>query len=70
MTLLFFLASGAVPIGLLYWLLLIFWLIFGVWTYWPPTGSPAGWRPLGGNLLLWILLALVGLELFGFPVGR
>jgi hypothetical protein len=64
------LTSGAVPIGLLYWLLLILWLIFGAWAYWPAAGTPAGWRPIGGNLLMFVLFVLIGLELFGFPIGR
>lgn len=63
------LASGAIPLGLLYWLLLILWLVFGAFTYWPVAGAPAGWRPVGVNLLLWILLALIGLRIFGFPIG-
>lgn len=65
-----FLASGAVPIGLLYWLLVILWLIFGLWSGWPIAGNPNGWRPMGGSLLIFVLFVLIGLELFGFPIGR
>lgn len=63
-------STGVVPIGLLYWLLMILWLVFGFWTYWPVAGTPTGWKPIGGNLLLWVLLALLGLQVFGFPIGR
>lgn len=62
-------ASGAVPIGLLYWLLVILWLIFGLWSGWPTIGTPAGWRPMGGSLLAFVLFVLIGLELFGFPIS-
>lgn len=61
--------SGAVPIGLLYWLLVILWLIFGLWSGWP-AGNTAGWRPIGGNLLIFTLFVLIGLKLFGFPIGQ
>jgi hypothetical protein len=62
------LASGAVPIGLLYWLLVILWLIFGLWSGWP-VGNPNGWRPIGGSVLIFVLFVLIGLKLFGFPIG-
>lgn len=64
------LASGTVPIGLLYWLLVILWLIFGLWSGWSVAGSPGGWRPMGGSLLIFVLFVLIGLELFGFPIGH
>lgn len=53
-----------ITIGLLFWLLLIFALIFG-WLAYPPAPN---WRPFGYSLLLWILLALLGLGTFGVPV--
>ncbi len=64
-------SGGAVPIGLLYWLLVILWLIFGLWSGWPVAGSPnpTGWRPVGGSLLAFVLFVLIGLKLFGFPIG-
>lgn len=52
-------------IGFLFWLLMILWLIFGFWVYWPAGGQ---WQPLGSNLLLWILLALLGWKVFGAPL--
>lgn len=56
-----------ITIGLLFWILMILWIIFGVWTYWPAPG--AGWRPFGGNFLLWVLLFLLGWSEFGFPIS-
>jgi len=63
-------SGGAVPIGLLYWLLVILWLIFGLWSGWPAvTPDGRAWRPIGGSLLIFVLFVLIGLRLFGFPIG-
>lgn len=51
-------------IGLLFWILMILWLVFGFFVYWP-AGVPARFYPIGGHLLLWILLALLGWKVFG-----
>lgn len=56
-------------IGFLFWLLMILWLIFGLWGNWPaPAAGPSGWRPLGGSLLLFVLLFLLGWHVFGWPI--
>ncbi len=56
-------------IGFLFWLLMILWLIFGLWWNWPDQGAGrAGFGPIGGNLLLFILLFLLGWKIFGFPI--
>jgi hypothetical protein len=48
-------------VGFLFWILMILWLVFGFWQW--------GMTPLfGGNLLLWVLLALLGWKVFGFPI--
>ena len=52
-------------IGLLFWFLMILALIFG-WVVYPP--APPNYRPFGYNLLLWILLALLGIAAFGWPI--
>jgi len=52
--------------SLLYWILMLLWLIFGLWVSWPVTG--ASFRPLGGNLLLFVLLVILGWKVFGPPV--
>lgn len=45
---------------------MLLWLLLGFWAYWPATGgSPAAYAPLGGNLMLFILLALLGWKVFG-----
>ena len=53
------------PIGLLYWMLMILWFLFGL--YWNGPEFKAGnYGAFGGNLLLFILLFLLGWRVFGF----
>lgn len=52
-------------IGLLFWVLMILTLIFG-WMVYPPAAP--NYRPFGYSLLLWILLALLGIAAFGWPI--
>jgi hypothetical protein len=56
-------------IGLLFWILMLVWLLFGAWTYWP-TGSATvvAYGPVGGNLLLLLLVGLLGWKVFGPPL--
>ncbi|MDQ1638169.1 MAG: hypothetical protein QOF62_1508 [Pyrinomonadaceae bacterium] len=49
-------------IGFLFWLLMILWLLFGAWAYWPDR------KVFGGHFLLWLLLFLLGWSVFGFPI--
>ncbi len=49
------------PIGILFWVLMILWLIFGLV---PPPPTIPGWR-FGAPLLLFVLLALLGWRIFG-----
>lgn len=49
-------------IGLLFWILMIVWLVFGFWAWWPIN------RVNGPNFLLWFLLFLLGWGVFGFPI--
>lgn len=54
-------------IGLLFWILMLFWLIFGVlWRHYP--FSQTTFAPFGGDLLLFILLLLLGWHVFGPPI--
>ena len=39
-------------LGLAYWILMLVWLAFGLWSN--------GWKPTGGNVLLFLVLALLG----------
>jgi asparagine N-glycosylation enzyme membrane subunit Stt3 len=54
-------------IGLLFWILMILWFVFGIVVYWP--GQPA--RPyagIGNVVLLFVLFFLLGWAEFGFVV--
>ena len=55
-------------IGFLFWLLMILWFLFGLYWNWPRNGSQPGYSVVGGNLLLFILLFLLGWKVFGFPI--
>jgi hypothetical protein len=55
-------------IGFLFWLLMILWLIFGLYWSWPATPAPAAFWPIGGHFVLWVLLFLLGWKVFGFPI--
>jgi hypothetical protein len=55
-------------IGLLFWILMILWAVFGVVPNFPR--GEAKWQPFGGSLLLWILLGLLGWNAFGFIIHQ
>jgi hypothetical protein len=57
-------------IGFLFWLLMVLWLVFGMYWNWPSQPGPAGFGPLGSSLLLFILLFLLGWAVFGFVIQR
>ncbi len=54
-------------IGLLFWLLMVIWLIFGFWSNRSQL-SGGDFAPVGGSLLLFILLFLLGWHAFGFII--
>jgi len=61
---LLFLEGTPMPMGILFWMLMILWFVFGL--YWNRTDLGAGnYGPLGGNLMLFILLGLLGWRTFG-----
>jgi sugar phosphate permease len=47
-------------IGLLFWVIMVISLLFGLWSNWP-----AGAKPIGSFLIVWILFALLGWQVFG-----
>ena len=55
------------PMSILYWVLMIIWLIFGMWAGYTP-GQPYPYRSWGGNLLIFILMGILGYKVFGGPI--
>lgn len=51
-------------LGLVFWILMLVWLVFGVWSAWPTLGTKAN----GGDLLVFILLLILGWKTFGAPI--
>lgn len=49
-------------LALAYWIIMLVWLVLGVWTSWPNL------RAGSGNLILFVLLVIIGWKLFGAPV--
>jgi hypothetical protein len=54
-------------IGLIFWVLMLIWLIFGVLSRTSPVMSSYPWA---GDLLIFILLFLLGWHAFGFMVHQ
>ena len=53
-------------IGFIFWLFMLLWLVFGVWRGWQaPPPSPFAW---GGDLLIFLLFLLLGIQVFGWPI--
>jgi hypothetical protein len=56
------------PLGVIFWILMILWFVFGLWGNWPVPADPSGRVRFGGSLLLFVLLFIIGWKLFGFVV--
>ena len=50
--------------GLVFWILMLIWLVYGLWGFWSPTPYWAH----GNTLLLFILFLLLGWHVFGAPI--
>lgn len=55
------------PLAYIFWLLMILWAIFGL-GYPVYTETPNRRITLGGNLLLFVLIVLLGWQVFGSAV--
>ncbi len=54
-------------IGVCFWILMLLWIVFGF--YWNREDMRTGnYGVMGGNLLLFILLFLLGVKAFGWPI--
>jgi len=47
---------------LIFWILMLFWLVFGVWWNWPNRG------PIVNSVLLFMLFLVLGWKVFGAPI--
>lgn len=54
------------PIGMLFWFLMLLWLFWGVW--WNSPFQRTNYGFFGGHILLWVVIALLGWHDFGFPI--
>lgn len=54
--------------GLVFWILMLIWLVFGLLWNWPGNPVTLPYGPLGNTVLLFILLLLLGWHSFGPPV--
>lgn len=56
-------------IGLLFWFLMILWFVFGAYIrFGGGTASPGFPIAYAGDLLMFILLLLLGIGIFGWPI--
>ena len=53
-------------IGLAFWILMLIWFVFGVFTHFFPGYNTYG--VVGGTLMLFVLLLLLGWKVFGPPL--
>lgn len=54
--------------GLIFWILMLLWLIFGLAWNWPGSTAVGAYGPIGNSALLFVLLLLLGWQVFGAPV--
>ena len=54
------------PIGILFWMLMILWFLFGLYWNFPASGTQPQVGILGGHLLLFVVIFLLGWKVFGF----
>jgi hypothetical protein len=54
-------------IGFIFWLLMLLWLIFGIWAY--RTVAAAQWPFVSGLGFIWVLFFIVGWKVFGWPIA-
>ena len=55
------------PLRLLFWILMLFWLVLGIaWPAWNGYGGNS--IHMGGSVLLFLLLLVLGWKVFGRPV--
>ena len=56
-------------LSLLFWMIYIITMLFGLWTNYTP-GQPFGIRPFGSFFVQWVLIGILGYEVFGAAIRR
>lgn len=56
-------------LGVWYWIVMALWLLFGWWAEYSP-GHPYPWPHAGRHLLNFIVLLILGIQVFGGPVTK
>lgn len=57
------------PIGLLFWVIYIIAILFGFWSNYE-ANQPLWYRRAGAYLALWLLVGILGWEVFGAAIRR
>ncbi len=57
------------PLSLLFWILMLLWAILGIGPTFPRGAAPNYWA-FGGSLLLFVLIALLGWQVFGAAIHK
>lgn len=52
------------PLGILFWVLYVVAIIFGIWVSYEPN-QPVWFRRAGSYLIVWILIGILGWATFG-----
>lgn len=53
--------------GVWFWILYVIGLLFSLYVVFP-SGETPNWKPFGGSLLIWLLIGLLGWQVFGAPL--
>jgi hypothetical protein len=57
-------------IGLLFWVIMLILLIFGFLGAKPAAGGTWNWSTVGTSFIVWLLLALLGWQVFGPAIHK
>lgn len=54
---------------IVFWILMLIWLVWGGVGNWPAQGAPANRIAIGGHLLLFFIILVLGWAEFGAPIS-
>ena len=55
------------PLNVWFWIVMLLWLVLGLWSNYTP-GQPYPWVRGFGSVLLFLLFAILGIKVFGSPI--